>query len=160
MQPSRCGDTARCCVLAIACSVLEPQASFRHVGCFTAALAQSSGLAHATKRACMRCCIGPTEPCCSRLQVHSPTKPVLVFVASRRQTRLTALDLISHAAADERPTQFLNIDPHELQVGCFFVGQRGAEDSFGTCSTLLKVYPVSHNAFGLYTKYSTGLEPE
>lgn len=49
-------------------------------------------------------------------QVHSPTKPVLVFVASRRQTRLTALDLISHAAADERPTQFLNIASDELTV--------------------------------------------
>jgi len=41
---------------------------------------------------------------------------VLVFVASRRQTRLTALDLISHAAADERPTQFLNMAPDELTV--------------------------------------------
>ena len=30
-------------------------------------------------------------------QVHSPTKPVLVFVSSRRQTRLTALDLITYA---------------------------------------------------------------
>lgn len=54
-------------------------------------------------------------------QVHSPTKPVLVFVASRRQTRLTALDLISHAAADERPTQFLNMDPTEITVGVFSV---------------------------------------
>lgn len=30
-------------------------------------------------------------------QMHSPTKPVLVFVSSRRQTRLTALDLITCA---------------------------------------------------------------
>jgi len=29
--------------------------------------------------------------------MHSPTKPVLVFVSSRRQTRLTALDLITCA---------------------------------------------------------------
>lgn len=50
------------------------------------------------------------------VQVHSPLKPVLVFVASRRQTRLTALDLISHAAADERPTQFVHMEPHELAV--------------------------------------------
>jgi hypothetical protein len=26
------------------------------------------------------------------------------------------MDLISHAAADERPTQFLKMDPNELQV--------------------------------------------
>ena len=32
---------------------------------------------------------------------HAPGKPALVFVASRRQTRLTALDLISYAAADD-----------------------------------------------------------
>lgn len=30
-------------------------------------------------------------------QMHSPTKPVLIFVSSRRQTRLTALDLITCA---------------------------------------------------------------
>lgn len=62
------------------------------------------------------CCVVPVR----LTQVHSPTKPVLVFVASRRQTRLTALDLISHAAADERPTQFLNMDPAEITVGVFF----------------------------------------
>jgi activating signal cointegrator complex subunit 3 len=49
-------------------------------------------------------------------QVHSPLKPVLVFVASRRQTRLTALDLINHAAADEKPTQFVHMEPYELSV--------------------------------------------
>lgn len=61
---------------------------------------------------------------------HSPTKPVLVFVSSRRQvansplvvhftselsrhplspeqTRLTALDLISHCSSDEKEHQFL-----------------------------------------------------
>lgn len=58
----------------------------------------------------------PSPPPPPPSQVHSPTKPVLVFVASRRQTRLTALDLISHAAADERPTQFLNIQAAELTV--------------------------------------------
>lgn len=67
----------------------------------------------------------PTPPC--RLQVHSPTKPVLVFVASRRQTRLTALDLINHAAADERPTQFVNMTPDKLTVRQLEHGQRCLE---------------------------------
>ena len=49
-------------------------------------------------------------------QVHSPLKPVLVFVSSRRQTRLTALDLITYAAADERPEQWLQMEPQEIQV--------------------------------------------
>ena len=42
-------------------------------------------------------------------------KPVLVFVSSRRQTRLTALDLIAYAAADERPSQFVHMLEHELE---------------------------------------------
>jgi hypothetical protein len=56
------------------------------------------------------------KPAYAAIQVHSPLKPVLVFVASRRQTRLTALDLISHAAADERPTQWVHMEPGELAV--------------------------------------------
>eukprot|EP00882_Tetradesmus_deserticola_P026910 GHRQ01029731.1.p1 GENE.GHRQ01029731.1~~GHRQ01029731.1.p1 ORF type:complete len:372 (+),score=180.37 GHRQ01029731.1:361-1476(+) len=54
------------------------------------------------------------KPAYAAIQVRSPLKPVLVFVASRRQTRLTAMDLISHAAADERPSQWVHMEPHEL----------------------------------------------
>ena len=46
---------------------------------------------------------------------HSPEKPVLVFVSSRRQTRLTALDLIAFCSADERESQFVNMDSRELE---------------------------------------------
>jgi hypothetical protein len=49
------------------------------------------------------------------LQTHSPTKPVLVFVSSRRQTRLTALDIIGYAAGDERPRQFVHCSEAELE---------------------------------------------
>jgi replicative superfamily II helicase len=35
------------------------------------------------------------KPAFAAIQAHSPNKPVIVFVSSRRQTRLTALDLIS-----------------------------------------------------------------
>jgi activating signal cointegrator complex subunit 3 len=34
------------------------------------------------------------KPAYAAICTHSPTKPVLIFVSSRRQTRLTALDLI------------------------------------------------------------------
>ena len=45
---------------------------------------------------------------------HSPDKPVLIFVSSRRQTRLTALDLIALLAAEDNPKQWLNME--EIQV--------------------------------------------
>eukprot|EP00189_Rhodosorus_marinus_P000412 CAMPEP_0113954824 /NCGR_PEP_ID=MMETSP0011_2-20120614/863_1 /TAXON_ID=101924 /ORGANISM="Rhodosorus marinus" /LENGTH=2024 /DNA_ID=CAMNT_0000964187 /DNA_START=187 /DNA_END=6261 /DNA_ORIENTATION=- /assembly_acc=CAM_ASM_000156 len=38
---------------------------------------------------------------------YSPDKPCLIFVSSRRQTRLTAMDLIKFAAADGSPRRFL-----------------------------------------------------
>lgn len=50
------------------------------------------------------------KPCYANIREHSPTKPVLIFVSSRRQTRLTALDLISYCAAEENPKQFLHMD--------------------------------------------------
>ena len=37
-----------------------------------------------------------------------------MFVSSRRQTRLTALDLIGYAAGDERPRQFVHCPEPEL----------------------------------------------
>ena len=48
------------------------------------------------------------KPCYASIKEHSPTKPVIIFVASRRQTRLTALDLINLAAGDENPRLFLH----------------------------------------------------
>jgi len=54
------------------------------------------------------------KPSYAAIRTHSPTKPVLVFVSSRRQTRLTALDLIAYAAADERPEAFINMTDNEL----------------------------------------------
>lgn len=54
------------------------------------------------------------KPAYAAIQTHSPTKPVLIFVSSRRQTRLTALDVIAYAAADERPRAFLRISDEEI----------------------------------------------
>ncbi|KAH9253298.1 hypothetical protein BASA81_008649 [Batrachochytrium salamandrivorans] len=53
---------------------------------------------------------------------HSSNKPVLVFVASRRQTRLTAIDLISLCAATDQPRRFLHaedIDYDSIQDEAF-----------------------------------------
>ena len=50
------------------------------------------------------------KPCFAAIKELSPTKPALIFVASRRQTRLTAFDLISYAASEENPKRFLGCD--------------------------------------------------
>ncbi|KAK1407351.1 hypothetical protein QVD17_38965 [Tagetes erecta] len=56
------------------------------------------------------------KPTYAAICTHSPTKPVLIFVSSRRQTRLTALDLIQFAASDEHPVQFLAMPEDALQM--------------------------------------------
>ena len=64
---------------------------------------------------------------------HSPKKPVLVFVSSRRQTRLTALDLISFCAADDNPKKFLHMDQREIENIAATMRDRALRDtlSFG-----------------------------
>ena len=56
------------------------------------------------------------KPTYAAIRTHSPDKPALVFVSSRRQTRLTALDLIAYAAADERPDGFVNMSDDEMAM--------------------------------------------
>lgn len=54
------------------------------------------------------------KPAFMAIKQHSPNKPVLIFVASRRQTRLTALDLIHLCGMESNPRRFLNINDAEL----------------------------------------------
>jgi len=54
------------------------------------------------------------KPAYAAIQTYSPVKPVLIFVSSRRQTRLTALDVIAYAAGDERPRAFLRISDEDM----------------------------------------------
>jgi activating signal cointegrator complex subunit 3 len=55
------------------------------------------------------------RPCYKAILSYSPHKPVLIFVSSRRQTRLTALDVISHVAADGQPKRFVTGDEDYLK---------------------------------------------
>uniref|UniRef100_T1PKB2 Sec63 Brl domain protein n=1 Tax=Musca domestica TaxID=7370 RepID=T1PKB2_MUSDO len=55
------------------------------------------------------------RPTFQAIRSYSPTDPAIVFVSSRRQTRLTALDLITFVAGDENPKQFLNMEEYEMQ---------------------------------------------
>ena len=72
------------------------------------------------------------KPCYASILEYSPTKvtiicfmygmthnlniqPVLIFVSSRRQTRLTALDLISYCSGDDTdPRRFLHMPEDDI----------------------------------------------
>ncbi|WLF81011.1 hydrophobin [Lodderomyces elongisporus] len=55
------------------------------------------------------------KPAFMAIKQHSPDKPVLIFVASRRQTRLTALDLIHLCGMEADPRRFLKMPDDELR---------------------------------------------
>lgn len=55
------------------------------------------------------------KPAYTAIRQYSPHKPVLVFVSSRRQTRLTAFGLINYAAFDD-PFQWLHMNSEEMKV--------------------------------------------
>ncbi len=48
------------------------------------------------------------------IKTYSPEKPVLIFVSSRRQTRLTAIDLIALLAAEPNPRQWMHMTEDEV----------------------------------------------
>ncbi len=50
------------------------------------------------------------------IKTHSPDKPVIVFVASRRQTRLTARDLINLCGMEDNPRRFVRMSEDDLQL--------------------------------------------
>lgn len=54
------------------------------------------------------------RPAFKAIKEHSPEKPTLIFVASRRQTRLTALAFVSLLAQEENPKQWLHMPQDEL----------------------------------------------
>jgi antiviral helicase SLH1 len=55
------------------------------------------------------------RPAFMAIKTHSPDKPVLIFVSSRRQTRLTAQDLVNYCGMEENPKRFLHIDEDLLE---------------------------------------------
>ncbi|CAG8549453.1 12440_t:CDS:10, partial [Cetraspora pellucida] len=56
------------------------------------------------------------KPAFAKIMCHSPQKPVIVFVSSRRQTRLTAQDLIAYVCMTDNPYHFLKMQDEELQM--------------------------------------------
>ena len=47
---------------------------------------------------------------------YSPKLPAIIFVPSRKQTRLTAVDLLTFCAADLQPQRFLHCAEEDLQA--------------------------------------------
>ncbi|KAI9695239.1 MAG: hypothetical protein M1820_008758 [Bogoriella megaspora] len=50
------------------------------------------------------------------IKAHSPSKPVIVFVPSRRQTRLTAKDLINFCGSEDDPRRFVRMSEEDLSL--------------------------------------------
>ena len=63
----------------------------------------------------------------------------MIFVSSHRQTRLTALDIMAHCAADDEPKQFLNMPDDEMEM----VTQRIRDQ--------VMAYQLWHISYGLYS---------
>lgn len=56
-----------------------------------------------------------SKPAYLAIMEYAPTKPVIIFVPSRRQCRLTADDILTHCGADDAADRFLNIEMADLQ---------------------------------------------
>ncbi|KAK9771279.1 putative Helicase mug81 [Seiridium cardinale] len=67
------------------------------------------------------------------VKTHSPEKPVIVFVPSRRQTRLTAKDLINMCGLEDNPRRFLHMEEEDLQLNLSRVKDEALKEaiSFG-----------------------------
>eukprot|EP00057_Strongylocentrotus_purpuratus_P008588 XP_011663062.1 PREDICTED: LOW QUALITY PROTEIN: U5 small nuclear ribonucleoprotein 200 kDa helicase-like [Strongylocentrotus purpuratus] len=59
--------------------------------------------------------IAMVKPTYNAIIKHSPTKPVIVFVPSRKQTKLTAIDLLTYVTAEDgAESRFLHVDKDDL----------------------------------------------
>lgn len=56
-----------------------------------------------------------SKPLYQSIVNHSPRKPVIVFVPSRKQTRVTAIDILTFCAAECLPSRFLNCTENDLE---------------------------------------------
>ncbi|KAJ3210004.1 DEIH-box ATPase [Dinochytrium kinnereticum] len=59
--------------------------------------------------------IAMTKPTFAAISQMAGKKPALVFVPSRKQCRLTAVELLTYCAADGEPDKFLHCKPEELK---------------------------------------------
>jgi len=55
------------------------------------------------------------KPAYMSISRHAKTKPALIYVPSRKQTKLTAIDLLAYAAADNAPSRFLHVPVEDME---------------------------------------------
>jgi pre-mRNA-splicing helicase BRR2 len=55
------------------------------------------------------------KPAYNSIITHSPTKPAIIFVPSRKQSQLTAIDMITYASASGNASRFLNTDEESIE---------------------------------------------
>mmetsp|Transcript_57678 Transcript_57678/g.103593 ORF Transcript_57678/g.103593 Transcript_57678/m.103593 type:complete len:2173 (-) Transcript_57678:154-6672(-) len=56
-----------------------------------------------------------SRPVYQSIKHYSPDKPVIVFVPDRKQARMTAIDLLLHAASDDKPKRFLHVSDEAMK---------------------------------------------
>ncbi|KAF9066554.1 Sec63 Brl domain-containing protein [Rhodocollybia butyracea] len=70
-----------------------------------------------------------SKPAYLAITEYAPTKPVIVFVPSRKQCRLTVDDLLAHCAAADEPDRFLNVELEDLQVHLDHLSDEGLKET-------------------------------
>lgn len=73
--------------------------------------------------------IAMSKPAYLAIVEYSPAKPVIVFVPSRKQCAMTALDLQLHCLADGDENRFLNVEEADLQKHLDHVTDRSLVES-------------------------------
>lgn len=56
-----------------------------------------------------------TKPVYNCILRYSPDNPVIVFVPTRKQAKLTAMDILTLTSADRKPTRFSHVNEEDLQ---------------------------------------------
>ncbi|CAK8692210.1 U5 small nuclear ribonucleoprotein 200 kDa helicase-like [Clavelina lepadiformis] len=56
------------------------------------------------------------KPVYNAIMKHSPKRACIIFVPSRKQSKLTAVDILTYAAADGTPQRFLHCNESELDA--------------------------------------------
>ncbi|CAG9834327.1 unnamed protein product [Diabrotica balteata] len=59
--------------------------------------------------------IAMAKPVYNAILRHSPHKPAIVFVPTRKQARLTAIDLLTYAAAEGHPDKFFHAEEDDIK---------------------------------------------
>lgn len=72
--------------------------------------------------------IAMAKPAYLAIVEHSPNKPVIAFVPSRKQCQSTVDDILTYCAADGNEDRFLNIELADLQPHLDHITDKGLVD--------------------------------